>query len=48
MARKKERKLTKSDGLSIKNSLFEFLLEREFNNLEKDFALCLADHNAVS
>jgi type III restriction enzyme len=48
MARKKERKLTKSDGLPITNSLFEFVFERDFNNLEKDFALCLADDDAVS
>jgi type III restriction enzyme len=48
MARKKERKLVKSDGLPIENSLFEFLFEKDFNNLEKDFALCLADDDAVS
>lgn len=48
MARKKERKLVKSDGLPIENSLFEFAFDKDFNNLEKDFALCLADDDAVS
>jgi type III restriction enzyme len=48
MARKKERKLVKSDGLLIENSLFEFAFDKDFNNLEKDFALCLADDDAVS
>ncbi|MHB8482011.1 MAG: DEAD/DEAH box helicase [Nitrospiria bacterium] len=48
MARKKERKLIKSDGLQIENSLFEFLFEKDFNSLEKDFALCLADDASIS
>lgn len=48
MARKKERKLVKSDGLPIENNLFEFVFEKDFNNLEKDFALCLSDDDAVS
>lgn len=48
MARKKECKLVKSDHLPIENSLFEFLFEKDFNNLEKDFALYLADDEAVS
>lgn len=48
MARKNERKLVKSDGLPIENSLFEFAFDKDFNNLEKDFALCLADDDAIS
>lgn len=48
MARKNERKLVKSDGLPIENSLFEFAFEKDFNNLEKDFALFLADDHAIS
>src|SRR5690606_33720274 len=38
----------KSDGLPIENSLFEFAFEKDFNNLEKDFALFLADDHAIS
>ena len=48
MARKHERKLVKADGLAIENSLYEFAFEKDFNNLEKDFALCLADDHAIS
>ena len=48
MARKNERKLVKADGLPVENSLYEFAFEKDFNNLEKDFALCLADDHAIS
>lgn len=48
LARKNEKKLVRADGLPIENGLFEFAYERDFNNLEKDFALCLADDGAIS
>lgn len=48
LARKQEKKLVKADGLPIENSLFEFAFEKDFNNLEKDFALCLADDGAIA
>jgi type III restriction enzyme len=48
LARKNEKKLVRADGLPIENSLFEFAFEKDFNNLEKDFALYLADDQAIS
>lgn len=43
-----ERKLCKKNGDKVENSLFEVTFEKDLNNLEKDFALYLANSDAVS
>lgn len=48
MARKNERKLFKESGEKIENGLFDFTFEKDINNLEKNFALYLADNDAVT
>jgi type III restriction enzyme len=48
LARQDERKLSKKNGDKIENNLFEFIFEKDLNNLEKDFALYLADSDAVT
>ena len=47
MARANEPKLFKTSHDPIENNLFEVVFERDLNNLEKDFALYLADSDAV-
>lgn len=48
MARQNERKLFKESGDKVENNLFEVVFEKDLNNLEKDFALYLADSDAVT
>lgn len=48
MARQNERKLFKESGDKVENGLFELVFEKDLNNLEKDFALYLADGDAVT
>lgn len=48
LASKQDRKLVRKDNTLIDNSLFEFVFEKEFNSLEKDLALYLADDEAVA
>ncbi|MFZ4762147.1 MAG: restriction endonuclease subunit R, partial [Alphaproteobacteria bacterium] len=48
LASKQDRKLVRKDNTLIQNNLFEFVFEKEFNSLEKDFALYLADDEAVA
>lgn len=48
MARQNERKLFKESGDKVENSLFEIVVEKDLNNLEKDFALYLADRDTVT
>lgn len=47
MARANEPKLFKASHDPVENSLFEVVFEKDLNNLEKDFALYLADSEAV-
>lgn len=47
LARKKEKKLIRENNDPIQNSLFEVVFDKDLNNLERDFALYLADHDAV-
>lgn len=48
MARHNERKLFKESYEPIENSLFEVIFEKDLNHLEKNFALYLADSDAVT
>jgi type III restriction enzyme len=48
MVRHNERKLFKESHKPIENSLFEVIFEKDLNNLEKNFALYLADSDAVT
>lgn len=48
LARKDERKLSLNNGDKIENNLFEVIFEKDLNNLEKDFALYLADSDAIT
>ncbi len=47
-AKQNEKKLFKESGDKIENSLFEVTFEKDLNNLEKDFALYLANSDAVT
>lgn len=47
MARKNERKFRKPNNDPVENSLFEVVFEKDLNSLEKDFAIYLADSEAV-
>ena len=47
MARQNEPRLVKLDNTKIDNNLFEIVYEKEFNELEKDFALYLSESGAV-
>jgi len=47
LAKKSERKLVKRDNTPVENSLFEFVFEKDFNGLEKEFALYLSEDNTI-
>lgn len=48
LAKRNERRLAQKNGFPPENTLFEYVLERDLNNLEKDFALYMCDDQTVT